>query len=64
LTIREASLKAVQAHGAGATANEILNHLSSEFGVTVRPNHLGAALQRHRRTGQLENLDQHWYLPS
>jgi hypothetical protein len=54
----------VQAHGAGATANEILNYLSSEFGMAVRPNHLGAALQRHRRAGQLENRDQRWYLPS
>ena len=64
LTIRDACLKAVQAHGEGATANEILNYLSSEFGMTVRPNHLGAALQRHRRAGQLENRDQRWYLAS
>src|SRR6266702_4269252 len=63
-TLRDACLKAVQAHGEGATANEILNYLSSEFGMTVRPNHLGAALQRHRRAGQLENRDQRWYLPS
>jgi hypothetical protein len=33
-------------------------------GITVRPNHLGAALQCHRRAGQLENRDQRWYLPS
>jgi hypothetical protein len=32
--------------------------------MTVRPNHLGAALQRHRRAAQLENRDQRWYLPS
>src|SRR6266481_5375733 len=32
LTIRDASLKAVQAHGKGATANEIRNYLSSAFG--------------------------------
>jgi hypothetical protein len=64
LTMRDACLKAVQAHGEGATANEILKYLSSEFGMTVRPNHLGAALQRHRRAGQLENRDQRWYPPS
>jgi hypothetical protein len=64
LTIRDACLKAVQAHGEGVTASEILNYLSSEFGMTVRPNHLGAALQRHRRAGRLENRDQRWYLPS
>jgi len=64
LTLRDACLKAVQAHGEGATPNEILNYLSSEFGMTVRPNHLGAALQRHRRAGQLDNRDQRWYPPS
>jgi hypothetical protein len=34
------------------------------FPMTVRPNHLGIALQRHRRAGRLENRDQRWYLPS
>jgi hypothetical protein len=63
-SISEASLKAVQAHSEGATPAELLNYLSREFGMTVRPNHLGAALQRHRRAGQLENRDQRWYLPS
>jgi hypothetical protein len=56
-------LKAVQAHGDGATANAVLNYLSREFGMAVRPNHLGIALQRHRRAGRLENRDQRWYLP-
>jgi len=28
------------------------------------PNHLGMALQRHRRAGRLENRDQRWYLPA
>ena len=64
VSISEASLKAVQAHREGATPAELLNYLSREFGMTVRPNHLGAALQRHRRAGQLENRDQRWYLPS
>src|SRR5438128_2092292 len=54
LMLSDACLKAVQAHGEGVTANEILNYLLSEFGMTVRPNHLGAALQRHRRAGQLK----------
>jgi hypothetical protein len=30
--------------------------------MTVRPNHLGMALQRHRRAGQLENRNQRWYV--
>jgi hypothetical protein len=64
LSISDASLKAVQAHSEGATPTELLNYLLREFGMTVRPNHLGAALQRHRRAGQLENRDQRWYLPS
>jgi hypothetical protein len=64
VSISEASLKAVQAHRGGATPAELLNYLSREFGMRVRPNHLGAALQRHRRAGQLENRDQRWYLPS
>ena len=58
----DAILKAVQPHGEGATASEILDYLSREFGMTVRPNHLGIALQRHRRAGRLENRDQRWYL--
>ena len=59
----DAILKAVQAHeDDGATANTILDYMSREFGMTVRPNHLGIALQRHRRAGRLENRDQRWYL--
>jgi hypothetical protein len=64
VSICDASLKAVQAHREGATPAELLNYLLRKFGMTVRPNHLGAALQRHRRAGQLENRDQRWYLPS
>ena len=64
VSISDASLRAVQAHSKGATPAELLNYLLRKFGMTVRPNHLGAALQRHRRAGQLENRDQRWYLPS
>ena len=64
LSISDAILKAVQTHGEAATASEVLDCLSREFGMTVRPNHLGIALQRHRRAGRLENRDQRWYLPS
>jgi uncharacterized protein (DUF4415 family) len=61
VSLSDATLKAVQAHGKGATAEDVRNYLSREFGLTVRPNHLGIALQRHRRAGQLEHRDQHWY---
>ena len=63
MSLSDATLKAVQAHDEGATASEVLNYLSREFGMTVRPNHLGMALQRHRRAGRLENRNQRWYLP-
>jgi hypothetical protein len=63
VSLSDATLKAVQAHDEGATASEVLNYLSRKFGITVRPNHLGMALQRHRRAGQLETRNQRWYLP-
>ena len=64
VSLSDATLQAVKAHPDGATATDILNHLSREFGMTVRPNHLGIALQRHRRAGRLDNRDQRWYLPA
>ncbi len=63
MSLSDATLKAVQAHGAGATAAEVLTYLSREFGMAVRPNHLGIALQRHRRAGRLESRNSRWHLP-
>jgi hypothetical protein len=63
LSLSDATLKAIEAHGAGATAAEVLTYLSREFGMAVRPNHLGIALQRHRRAGRLESRDSRWYVP-
>jgi hypothetical protein len=63
LLLSDATLRAVVALGEGATANEVMNYLSREFGMTVRPNQLGIALHRHRRGGRVENRDQRWYLP-
>jgi hypothetical protein len=62
VALRDAVLEAVEAHREGATANDVLTYLSREFSMTVRPNHLGMALQRHRRAGRLELRDQRWYL--
>ena len=62
-SLGEAALMAVQAHAQGASAQEVLKYLSRKFGLTVRPNHLGSALQHHRRAGRLENRDQRWYVP-
>ena len=63
MALRDAVLRAVEAHRGGATANDVLGYLSREFSMTVRPNHLGMALQRHRRGGRLELRDQRWYVP-
>ena len=61
--LRDAVLKAVGAYPQGAAANEILPYVSQQFGLNVRPNHLGMALQRHRRASRLELRDRRWYLP-
>ena len=63
VSLGDATLNAVRAHAKGASADELLNYLSRKFGLTARPNHLGSALQRHRRAGRLEYRDQRWYLP-
>jgi hypothetical protein len=63
ISLSDATLRAVQAHGEGATAGEVLSYLAREFGMAVRPNHLGIALQRHRRAGRLETRDSRWFMP-
>ena len=63
ISLSDATLRAVQAYPDGAAANEVLGYLSREFGMAVRPNHLGIALQRHRRAGRLESRDSRWFMP-
>ena len=63
-SLSEATLRAVKAHAKGASADDLRKYLSRKFGLTVRPNHLGSALQRHRRAGRLENRDQRWFASS
>jgi hypothetical protein len=63
VVLRNAVVKAVEARPQGTLASENLAYMSQEFGLKVRPNHLGMALQRHRRAGRLELRDQRWYLP-
>jgi hypothetical protein len=63
VSLSDATLRAVQAHPEGATASEVMGYLSREFGMAVRPNHLGIALQRHRRAGRLESRDSRWFMP-
>ena len=56
----DAALRAVAAHH-GASAEEVRKYIADQFGMQVRPNHLGMALQRHRRAGRLEQRDLLWY---
>ena len=60
MPLGDASLRALEALGNEASAEQIREHLSSQFGMQVRPNHLGMALQRHRRAGRLEQRDGRW----
>lgn len=64
VSLSDATLRAVQVHGGSATASEVINYVAREFGMTVRPNLVGLALRRHRSSGQLENRDERWFLPS
>jgi hypothetical protein len=62
MPLGEATLRAVQAHSGGVSADEVRNYIAKQFGLAVRPNHLGMALQRHRRAGRLEVRDSRWHL--
>lgn len=61
LPLGEATLRAVKAHSDGVSADAVRDYLTKHFGLTVRPNHLGMALQRHRRAGRLRFRDSRWY---
>jgi hypothetical protein len=63
LSLSDATLQAVQQHPEGVTQSDVLAFLTHELGMSVRPNHLGIALQRHRRAGRLNIRDQRWYPP-
>ena len=61
VSLGDATLRAVAAHGHGASAEEVRKFLADQLGLQVRPNHLGMALQRHRRAGRLEQRELRWY---
>lgn len=63
LSLGDATLRAVGAHPQGIAAEDLRKYLASELGMQVRPNHLGMALQRHRRAGRLEQRDSLWLAP-
>ena len=56
----DATLRAVEALGGEVSAEQIREYLGREFGMQVRPNHLGMALARHRRAGRLQAEDGRW----
>ena len=60
MPLSDASLRALEALGNEASAEQIREQLSSQYGLQVRPNHLGMALQRHRRAGRLEQRAGRW----
>jgi hypothetical protein len=62
LPIGDATLRAVEAHGNGISAAQIRDYLAQELGLSVRLNHLGMALQRHRRAGRLEERNSQWWV--
>jgi len=61
VSLADATLRAVAAHSHGASAEEVRKFLADQFGMQVRANHLGMALQRHRRAGRLEQRELLWY---
>jgi hypothetical protein len=60
IALGDATLRAVEALGTNTSAEQVREYLSREFGLQVRPNHLGMALQRHRRAGRLSESDGRW----
>lgn len=63
ISLSDATLQAVSTLR-GPTANEVSDFLKKEFGMTVRPNHLGIALQRHKRGARIVDQDSRWYMPA
>ena len=61
VSLGEATLRAVAAHGNGVSAEDVRKYIADQLDMQVRPNHLGMALQRHRRAGRLEQRDLLWF---
>jgi hypothetical protein len=61
-SLGDATLRAIEALGSNVSPGAVRAYLESEYGMRVRPNHLGMALQRHRRAGRLEQRNTHWSL--
>ena len=59
-SLGEATLRAIGALGDLVSAEQVREYLGKQFGMQVRPNHLGMALSRHRRAGRLTESDGRW----
>ena len=60
MPLGEATLRAIGTLGNDVSAEQVREYLGREFGMQVRPNHLGMALHRHRRGGRLNEHDGSW----
>jgi hypothetical protein len=63
LPLGDAAVRAIEALGNEVSAQQIREYLGRELGMQVRPNHLGMALQRHRRADRLSEHDGRWSTP-
>jgi hypothetical protein len=63
ISTSDAVLEAVGTYPAGATNNDVMSYLSTKYGISIRPNHMGISLQRHRRAGRLAMVGNSWYTP-
>jgi hypothetical protein len=61
ISLGDATLRAVTAHGEGISAEDVRKYIADQLGMEVRSNHLGMALQRHLRAGRLEQRDLLWF---
>ena len=61
-SLADATIQAVAGYPGGANSAQILNSLKT-LGFTPRPNHLGIALQRHKRAGRLVQEGGVWMTP-
>jgi hypothetical protein len=60
LPLGEAALRAVSTLGNEVLAEQVREYLAKQFGMQVRSNHLGRALQRHRVGGRLSESEGRW----
>ena len=60
VSMGDATLRSVEALGGAVSAEQVRDYLGREFGMQVRPNHLGMALARHRRARRLQEDNGQW----